>query len=97
MPDDSRDLVALASQNERLVELPGARLGPADASLGCPAPPRWAELASQRERLADCGDPLFGLASSRVPASGRRQRATDLRRVAGHPRRAASRAVAGAA
>jgi hypothetical protein len=96
MSDDGREWAALASQNERLVGMPDARLGPADASLGRPTPSRWNELASQRERLADACDPLFGLASSDGPVSGPR-RVTDLRRVAGIRQRNADREVVGAA
>jgi hypothetical protein len=53
---------ALSSEHERLAH-------PADDSTGAASPAgtvpaRWAELASQRERLVAAAPPLSGLASS---------------------------------
>jgi hypothetical protein len=61
----------LIDQNERVVrpgEAGGDLAGVACANVRA----QWAELASQRERLADASDPLFGLASSSHGRSGMR-------------------------
>ena len=58
---------ALSSEHERLVLLPENPAVPA-----CSGPTRWAELASQRERLLEHDAPLSRLASSSQLTSGPR-------------------------
>jgi hypothetical protein len=61
----------LTDQNERFVRPGEASTDSTDAACTT-ARAQWAELASQRERLADNSDPSFGLASSRHATSGMR-------------------------
>jgi hypothetical protein len=58
---------ALSSEHERLVLLPENPVVPASSG-----PMRWAELASQRERLLEHDAPLSRLASSSQQTSGPR-------------------------
>jgi hypothetical protein len=53
----------LTDLNERIVR-PGEAGYDAAGVVRTTLCSQWAELASQRERLADSSDPLFGLASS---------------------------------
>jgi hypothetical protein len=53
---------ALSSENERLARAAGDSTGASGPAGTVPA--RWAELASQRERLVATAPPLSGLASS---------------------------------
>jgi len=65
----------LSSTNERIARLTDSAAFPA-CLQEAGAPTRWAELASQSERLVDAGDPLFRLASSSQTATGMRLVAT---------------------
>jgi hypothetical protein len=58
---------ALSSEHERLALTPENQADPV-----CSGPARWAELASQRERLLELDAPLGGLASSSRVTSGLR-------------------------
>ena len=58
---------ALSSEHERLVLRPENPAVPA-----CSGPTRWAELASQRERLLEHDAPLSRLASCSQPATAPR-------------------------
>jgi hypothetical protein len=61
----------LTDQNERVVRL-GESGVERSGFVSATARAQWAELASQRERLADDSDPLFGLASSSHSRPGMR-------------------------
>lgn len=65
MSGSDGDWAALASDNERLVQVAAGEPVPADPSPSHHGPAQWAELASQRERLVDLGESFGGLASSR--------------------------------
>jgi hypothetical protein len=70
MSGSNGDWSALASDNERLVlTAADSELTPATSRTPDLAPARWAELASQRERLVDTGDSFGGLASSHLQTS----------------------------
>lgn len=73
MSDISGEWAALASDNERLIQVSEIQLTPADSGPSSHARPQWAELASQRERLVEYSDPLFGLTGSRRCVAGMRQ------------------------
>jgi hypothetical protein len=60
----AHDWPALSSENERLAQAAGDSTGASSPAGTVPA--RWAELASQRERLIATAPPLSGLASSRA-------------------------------
>jgi len=61
---------SLSSEHERLVFTPADQEQPPSAAGNASA--RWAELASQRERLIESAAPLGGLASSSQETSGLR-------------------------
>jgi hypothetical protein len=65
MSGSNLDWAALASNNERLAGTAADGMGPANPDAAA----RWAELASQRERLVEAGDSLRGLTSSRHQTS----------------------------
>ena len=58
---------ALSSEHERLIFTAENQAAPI-----CTGPARWAELASQRERLLEPDAPLGGLVSSSQDSSGLR-------------------------
>jgi hypothetical protein len=58
---------ALSSEHERLIFTAGNQAAPVGTG-----PARWAELASQRERLLEPDAPLGGLVSSSQDSSGLR-------------------------
>ena len=64
MPGTDSRWTELTDQNERFIRPADSRTGRDDIAHAA-ARAQWAELASQRERLADTSDPLFGLVSSR--------------------------------
>jgi len=70
MPGITGYWAALSSEHERLVFIPADQ--EQSAGTAGDASARWAELASQRERLIESAAPLGGLASSSQETSGLR-------------------------
>jgi hypothetical protein len=64
MSRSSEGLETLASHHERLLHAADLHLRQIGGQQDASDPTRWAELASQHERLANESDPLSGLASS---------------------------------
>jgi hypothetical protein len=71
MSAEGVDWAALASEYERLAGGTADGLRPATASTVVSQPTRWAELASQRERLLEAVDPSRLASSERGSASFR--------------------------